>query len=204
MQRKGKILAMVLLPVGGILINAARAEYLRPRDASAQEKREGPGLAPLVLKADLSDKILYVVQDGEVVKAYTFASGSPKYPTPKGTFRIDKVVWNPAWIPPPDAKWAKGKQPKEPGNPSNPMQLVKIFFKEPDYYIHGTDQVDTIGSAASHGCLRLDPIDAAELAIRVMQASGAKRDSTWYQNAIERGETRTVMLPRKVEMIITG
>jgi len=204
MQRKGKILAMVLLPVGGILINAARAEYLRPRDASAQEKREGPGLAPLVLKADLSDKILYVVQDGEVVKTYTFASGSPKYPTPKGTFRIDKVVWNPAWIPPPDAKWAKGKQPKEPGNPSNPMQLVKIFFKEPDYYIHGTDQVDTIGSAASHGCLRLDPIDAAELAIRVMQASGAKRDSTWYQNAIERGETRTVMLPRKVEMIITG
>ncbi|SRR6266550_1163075 len=204
MQRKGKILAMVLLPVGGILINAARAEYLRPRDASAQEKREGPGLAQLVLKADLSDKILYVVQDGEVVKTYTFASGSPKYPTPKGTFRIDKVVWNPAWIPPPDAKWAKGKQPKEPGNPSNPMQLVKIFFKEPDYYIHGTDQVDTIGSAASHGCLRLDPIDAAELAIRVMQASGAKRDSTWYQNAIERGETRTVMLPRKVEMIITG
>src|SRR6266571_933504 len=78
------------------------------------------------------------------------------------------------------------------------------FLQEPDYYIHGTDQVDTIGSAASHGCLRLDPIDAAELAIRVMQASGAKRDSTWYQNAIERGETRTVMLPMKVEMIITG
>jgi len=204
MQRKGQILGIILLPVGGILINAARAEYLRPRDASAQEKREAEHLAPLVLKADLSDKILYVIQDGEVVKTYTFASGSPKYPTPKGTFKIDKVVWNPAWIPPPDAKWAKGRIAKEPGNPSNPMQLVKIFFKEPDYYIHGTDQVDTIGSAASHGCLRLDPIDAAELAIRVMQASGAKRDSTWYQNAIERGETRTVMLPRKVEMIITG
>jgi lipoprotein-anchoring transpeptidase ErfK/SrfK len=204
MQRTGQILGIILLPVGGILINAARAEYLRPRDASAQEKREAEQLAPLVLKADLSDKILYVIQDGEVIKTYTFASGSPKYPTPKGNFKIDKVVWNPAWIPPPDAKWAKGKTAKEPGNPSNPMQLVKIFFKEPDYYIHGTDQVDTIGSAASHGCLRLDPIDAAELAIRVMQASGAKRDSTWYQNAIERGETRTVMLPQKVEMIITG
>ena len=138
------------------------------------------------------------------MKSYTFASGSPKYPTPKGTFKIDKVVWNPAWVPPPDAKWAKGKTAKEAGDPSNPMQLVRIFFKEPDYYIHGTDQVDTIGSASSHGCLRLDPIDAAELAIRVMQASGAKRDSTWYQNAIERGETRTVVLPQKVEMIITG
>ena len=204
MKRKGQILGIILLPVGGILVNAARAEYLRPRDASAQERSEAEQLAPLVLKADLSDKILYVVQDGQVVKTYTFASGSPNYPTPKGTFKIDKVVWNPAWIPPPDAKWAKGHTAKEPGNPSNPMQLVKIFFKEPDYYIHGTDQVDTIGSAASHGCLRLDPIDAAELAIRVMQASGAKRDSTWYQNAIERGETRTVMLPQKIEMIITG
>ncbi|SRR5260221_2475154 len=204
MQRRGQILGIILLPVGGILINAARAEYLRPRDASAQERREAEQLAPLVLKADLSDKILYVVQDGRVIKSYTFASGSPKYPTPKGTFKIDKVVWNPEWIPPPDAKWAKGKQPKAAGDPSNPMQLVKIFFKEPDYYIHGTDQVDTIGSASSHGCLRLDPTDAAELAIRVMQASGAKRDSTWYQNAIERGETRTVMLPQKVEMIITG
>ena len=203
MQRKGQILGIILLPVGGILINAARAEYLRPRDASAQEKREAEQLAPLVLKADLSDKILYVVQDGQVVKSYTFASGSAKYPTPKGTFKIDKVVWNPEWIPP-DSKWAKGKTPKEAGDPSNPMQLVKIFFKEPDYYIHGTDQVDTIGSASSHGCLRLDPIDAAELAIRVMQASGAKRDSTWYQNAIERGETRTIVLPQKVEMIITG
>jgi lipoprotein-anchoring transpeptidase ErfK/SrfK len=203
MQRKGKVLLMFLLPAGGILINAARAEYLRPRDASAQQREEAQQLAPLVLKADLSDKILYVVQDGQVVKTYTFASGSPKYPTPKGTFKIDKVVWNPEWIPP-DSKWAKGKQPKGAGDPSNPMQLVKIFFKEPDYYIHGTDQVDTIGSAASHGCIRLDPVDAAELAIRVMQASGAKRDSSWYQNAIERGETRTVMLPRKVEMIITG
>ena len=204
MQRKGKVALMVLLPVAGILINAARAQYLTPRDASAQEKQEAQQLAPLVLKASLSEKTLYVVQDGQVVKTYTFASGSPKYPTPKGTFKIDKVVWNPEWIPPPDAKWAKNKQAKAAGDPSNPMQMVKIFFKEPDYYIHGTDQPESLGSAASHGCLRLDPTDAAELAIRVMQASGAKRDSTWYQNAIERGETRTVMLPRKVEMIITA
>jgi len=35
-------------------------------------------------------------------------------------------------------------------------------------------------------------------------ASGANKDSTWYQNAIEEGQTRTVMLPRKVEMILTG
>ena len=130
MQLKARIAAVFLLPIGGILINAARAEYLKPRDAGAQESLT-PGLAPLRLRADLSDKILYVEQGGQVVKSYTFASGTAKYPTPRGTFRIDKVVWHPAWIPP-DAKWAAKKTPKEPGDPGNPMQLVKIFFKEPD------------------------------------------------------------------------
>jgi lipoprotein-anchoring transpeptidase ErfK/SrfK len=201
MQHKRKILGLLLLPVAAVLINAARAEYLRARDATAQEA-QSPQLAPLHLRADLSDKILYVEEDGKVVKTYTFADGMPEYPTPRGTFRIDKVVWNPAWIPP-DAKWARGKTAKEPGHPANPMKLVKIFFREPDYYIHGTDQVDTIGSAASHGCLRMDPIDAADLATRVMESAGAQKDSSWYQNAIEKGETRIVILPRKVEMVIT-
>jgi lipoprotein-anchoring transpeptidase ErfK/SrfK len=202
MQRKARIAGIFLLPIGGILINAARAEYLKPRNAGAQESLRAE-LAPIRLKADLSDKILYVEQGGQIVKSYTFASGTAKYPTPRGSFRIDKVVWHPAWRPP-DSKWAAKKTAKEPGEPGNPMQLVKIFFKEPDYYIHGTDNLDSIGTSSSHGCLRLDPVDAAELAIRVMEASGAKRDSTWYQTAIEKGQTRTVILPQKVEMIITG
>lgn len=204
MQRTRRILGLILLPVGGILINAARAEYLRPRDAAAQEDiAPKPVVTSLRLKADLSDKILYVMQDGKVVKSYTISDGREKYPTPRGTFRIDKVVWNPEWVPPPDAKWAKGKTAKAPGHPDNPMKLVKIFFKEPDYYIHGTDQLDNIGEAASHGCIRMDPIEAAELAIQVMEASGAQKDSTWYQRAIERGQTRTVILPQQVQMTIT-
>jgi lipoprotein-anchoring transpeptidase ErfK/SrfK len=197
MTNKGKIIGTLLLPIAGIIVSAARAEYLEPRDTEAQQ------LAPIRLKADLSDKILYVEQGGTVVKTYTFASGTSKYPTPRGTFRVGKVIWHPAWRPP-DSKWAQKKTAKDPGHPDNPMKLVKIFFKEPDYYIHGTDQLDTIGSSASHGCIRLDPVDAAELAIRVMEASGASRNSDWYRNAIEKGETRTVVLPRKVEMVITA
>jgi len=201
MQNKRRILGLLLLPVAAVLVNAARAEYFRARDAGAQQAQPAQ-LAPLHLKANLTEKILYVEDDGKVVKSYSFADGKSAYPTPRGTFTIDKVVWNPAWIPP-DSRWAKGKTAKEPGHPDNPMKLVKIFFKEPDYYIHGTDQVESIGSAASHGCLRMDPLEAAELAIRVMEASGAQKDSSWYSDAINSGETRTVRLPRKVEMVIT-
>jgi hypothetical protein len=45
--------------------------------------------------------------------------------------------------------------------------------------------------------------DAADLAMRVMESAGAQKDSSWYQNAIEKGETQIVILPRKVEMVIT-
>jgi murein L,D-transpeptidase YcbB/YkuD len=83
------------------------------------------------------------------------------------------------------------------------MKLVKIFFKEPDYYIHGTDQLDQLGEAASHGCLRMDPIEAGELAVRVMQAGGVQHATSWYQTAVTKGETRTVTLPRPVTIVIT-
>jgi lipoprotein-anchoring transpeptidase ErfK/SrfK len=205
MQRKTKVLTIILLPVGGVLFNAARAEYLTPRDVSAQESLDNdrPILTGIRLKADLSQKTLSVEENGEVIKTYIISDGRSKYPTPRGTFYIDKVVWNPEWVPPP-AKWAKGKTAQPPGHPGNPMKVVKIFFKEPDYYIHGTSEVDDIGEAASHGCIRMEPIDAAELAIRIMEASGAKRDSTWYQRAIREGETRTVMLPARIQMLISS
>ena len=115
MQNKRRILGLLLLlPVAAVLVNAARAEYFRARDAGAQQA-QSPQLAPLHLKANLTDKILYVEEDGKVIKTYTFADGKSAYPTPRGTFTVDKVVWNPAWIPP-DSKWAKGKTAKEPGN----------------------------------------------------------------------------------------
>src|SRR4029078_6203083 len=75
MQRKGRILGIILLPVGGILINAAPAEYLRPRGASPQERVAIAPLSSIHLKARLSEKTLYVEQDGKVVKSYTISDG---------------------------------------------------------------------------------------------------------------------------------
>src|SRR2546430_13620071 len=56
----------------------------------------------------------------------------------------------------PNAAWAKKYARQEPGAPANPMKVVKIFFKEPDYYIHGTGDINSLGKAESHGCLRID------------------------------------------------
>lgn len=53
------------------------------------------------------------------------------------------------------------------------MQGVKIYFKAPDYYIHGTNNPGSIGSAASHGCLRMTEGDAKALARRIQKAGGS-------------------------------
>ena len=157
----------------------------------------------LTLEASLSGKTLMVRKDGEVVKQYDVAVGKHDHPTPSGQFTVQKVVWNPSWVPP-DSKWARGKSAKGPGHPANPMKLVKIFFKEPDYYIHGTGDLESLGSAASHGCLRMDPDEAGEVALMVMENAGQFRDWDWVKGILHIGESRTVRLATPTPITVTN
>src|SRR5687767_1503716 len=60
------------------------------------------------IKVDLSDRQLYVLRNGEVSGTYRVAVGAPSFPTPKGSYTVKRIVWNPRWVPP-DAKWARDK-----------------------------------------------------------------------------------------------
>jgi lipoprotein-anchoring transpeptidase ErfK/SrfK len=160
-----------------------------------------PADTPLELTADLNSRRLTVRKDGENVREYDIAIGQDRYPTPTGLFNIQRIVWNPAWIPP-DAAWARGKPAREPGHPANPMKMVKIFFREPDFYIHGTNQVESLGEAASHGCLRMDPDDAAELALLIMENAGQERSMDWVKGLLHLGESRTVRLTTATPLLI--
>ena len=160
--------------------------------------------ASLKLEVDLSERVLSVVQGGEVVETYPVAIGKPSYPTPKGSFSVRRIIWNPRWVPP-DSKWAKNKKPTPPGHPNNPMGKVKIFFSEPDYYIHGTKLVDSLGEAESHGCLRMRNSDVIALAERVMAAGGKPVDSSWIRNVINRiRSTKEVRLSSPVSVRIVA
>ncbi len=159
--------------------------------------------APLTLRADLRARILIVQHGDSRLKTYAIAVGQDRYPTPVGTFTISKIVWNPSWRPPPDAEWAKGKAAKGPGEPGNPMKVVKIFFQDPDYYIHGTDDVESLGSAASHGCLRMDPRAVADLAKLIMEHGGEPHDENWFWRILHsRREEKVVYLDNPVSLTI--
>ena len=159
--------------------------------------------APLTLRADLSARRLIAKKGDITLKTYPIAVGQDRYPTPVGEFTIRRIVWNPSWKPPPDAAWAKGKSAKGPGDPGNPMKVVKIFFHDPDYYIHGTDDVESLGSAASHGCLRMNPEEVADLAKLIMDNGGEPRGDNWFWRILHsRREEKEVSLDNPVSLTI--
>lgn len=158
--------------------------------------------APSIV-ADLTNKQLLLKLGDSVVQTYYFASGQDKYPTPTGSFNIRKLTWNPSWTPPPDAKWAKNAKPKGPGEAGNPMKVVKIFFKEPDYYIHGTGDIESIGSAASHGCLRMDPDEVMEVGKWVMEHGGQMQSENWFWRIIHsRNEEKVINLSQPIPITV--
>ena len=191
MQRRSRSLsALFAVPLAGALVFGLGAA-----------RQSAAASSSLTLEASLSARTLTLMRDGEVVKTYPVAIGAQTHPTPTGSFNLKKIVWNPAWVPP-DEKWARGKSAKGPGHPANPMKLVKIFFQEPDYYIHGTGAIESLGQAASHGCLRMDPNDAGEVALMVMENSGVARDWDWVKGVLGVGEQRTVSVQQAAPFTI--
>ena len=185
-----------------------RADAQRTETAStgavavAAPARRSFAESPATLQASLAARQIDVVQDGQVVKSYRVAVGKDAHPTPRGSFRVRRVVWNPSWVPP-DEKWARNKTAKGPGEKGNPMKVVKIFFKEPDYYIHGTGDIHSLGKAASHGCLRMEPSEAAELAQMVMESGGSSFGWDTVRRWLRLGSQRAVTLKRPVTLQIS-
>ena len=124
------------------------------------------------LEVSIASRTLSVIDNGKVVKTYGVAVGRASNPTPRGSFRTGRIDWNPWWRPP-RVWWARNKKAQPPGDPDNPIQGVKIFFRAPDYYIHGTNDPESIGRAASRGCIRMTEGDAKNLARRIRKAGGS-------------------------------
>lgn len=181
-----------------ILGTFSTAAFVAPSMRPVAKAADAPSMV-----ADLSLKQLSLKVGDSVVQTYYFANGQDKYPTPTGSFTIRKLTWNPSWTPPPDAKWAKNKTAKDPGDPANPMKVVKIFFKEPDYYIHGTGDVESIGQAASHGCLRMDPDEVMEVGKWVMEHGGSMQSENWFWRIIHsRNQEKVIYLSQPIPITV--
>ena len=168
----------------------------------AADSRPGPAANDLWVEVDLSDRVLTVHHDSAPPAHHQVAVGRPGHRTPEGSFEMDSIVWNPGWVPP-DRDWAKDARVRRPGDPNNPMQAAKIFFRKPYYYIHGTNDPESLGEAASHGCIRMDPEEVTRLARLLMEHAGEARSDAWFDWIRENPDhSVSVSLPQPIRLVI--
>lgn len=117
-------------------------------------------LGPRLL-INLREFSLVLDRPGQPARRWAVASGTAEHPTPTGRFVVHEKVVDPTWLPP-DSEWAKDAKPIEPG-PDNPLGTRWIGFDWGGVGIHGTNAPWTVGSAASHGCLRMETGQVEEL-----------------------------------------
>jgi lipoprotein-anchoring transpeptidase ErfK/SrfK len=100
-------------------------------------------------------------------KSYGVAVGQPAYPTPRGLFAIQDKQVNPVWSVP-NSPWAGELQGTtvEGGSAANPLKARWMGIAN-GVGIHGTGEDYSIGTRASHGCIRMHVPDVIDLFQRV-------------------------------------
>lgn len=115
---------------------------------------------------DISERRLYLYDKGTLVKDYGVAVGAPGFPTPTGNYHIVLKRYLPTWSNP-GSGWAAGMPRSIAPGPANPLGTRALNLDAPGIRIHGTTKDGSIGTAASHGCMRMHRWDIEDLYDRV-------------------------------------
>lgn len=117
---------------------------------------------PSYLTLDRSTFTLRLWKNLKLAKTYTVAVGMEGLETPEGIYEIQEKEENPTWHVP-DSAWAGSLAGQTiPPGPSNPIKARWMAIFE-GAGIHGTEEVESLGTAASHGCVRMSIPDVEEL-----------------------------------------
>jgi lipoprotein-anchoring transpeptidase ErfK/SrfK len=143
--------------------------------SKAPEPESVEGLPPeaprqgTVITVDTSTNTLYLFRDGNLVTKGPAATGTEKtlkkglkswmFHTPRGHLKVLRKIDDPVWRKP---DWAFVEAGDKIPPPDSPKRLVKGHLGKyaldlgDGIMIHGTDEIDSLGRHASHGCVRLD------------------------------------------------
>ena len=111
------------------------------------------------LRLSLSDRKVYVYRGETLETSYPVAIGRPGWETPTGEYEVYSQLVDPGWTNPLDGSVMT------PG-PDNPLGERWIAFWTDgvnEIGFHGTPNRDSVGQAASHGCIRMYNEDVREL-----------------------------------------
>jgi L,D-transpeptidase ErfK/SrfK len=112
---------------------------------------------------DLSENHLYLYDGLKVVNDYPVATAAAGYTTPVGNWEVVDKRENPTWYNPAEDTWGADLPPVIAPGPGNPLGTRAIYLNAPGIRIHGTYSSSSIGTYASHGCIRMYIEDSEEL-----------------------------------------
>jgi len=142
----------------------------------AARPQQDPSAGHVSLVVSRGDSALRAEKsDGSVVFFAPVSSGSTHDPLPPGDWKITSVSWRPVFHYNPDLFWdadADSKAVAIKAGPNNPVGVVWIGLNLEHYGLHGTPEPSRVGSAQSHGCVRLTNWDAARVASLVKPGTG--------------------------------
>ena len=116
-----------------------------------------PGLDKAIVRwvlVSISDRKLALLENGKAIRTYRVAVGKASTPSPTGEFKIINRITDPTY-------YHKGLV--VPAGSNNPVGSRWMGLSARGYGIHGTNQPNSIGKAASTGCIRMGKQDVEEL-----------------------------------------
>jgi lipoprotein-anchoring transpeptidase ErfK/SrfK len=118
---------------------------------------------PRVIGIDRDAKILRLYKNLRLARRFEIAVGKAGLESSAGRYKVEEKIVNPPWHAPNKA-WAGDLAGRTipPGDPRNPLEARWLGYHDGEG-IHGTSDIASLGSAASHGCIRMSPDGVKEL-----------------------------------------
>ena len=164
------------------LVEPALKDPTKPRDLRLSVVRTTPSVTVSGLKRQYGTIVtvdrktfkLRVFKRLKLSKTYPIAVGSAGHTTPAGLYSITSKQVNPAWHVP-NSAWAGSLQGQviPGGAPNNPLKARWLGLRD-GIGIHGTAESWSIGTRASHGCLRMHVKDVIDLYPRIPMGTQVK------------------------------
>ena len=115
---------------------------------------------------DTKERFLLIYEDKQLVAEFPITPGSSTLPAPLGLWKILGIATMP-FFRHDEGVLNHGVKSDQfynlPPGPNNPVGVLWIGLNKPHVGIHGTNNPETIGRAASHGCIRTANWDAARI-----------------------------------------
>ncbi len=117
---------------------------------------------------NVPQRMVFFLRNGAALGAWPAGVGRRSWPTPRRTFSVTALVRDKTWVVPESIQAEMEREGKEvqtevPPGPDNPLGGWWIGLSISGCGIHGTNAPSSVYSFRSHGCIRLNSEDAAQL-----------------------------------------